>query len=128
MGGDRLMMPTNMAAEGSDKTGMAPDGAGRPKDGTVGEGGAGQGGTQTTRPPPTAAAELRNDDGQTAKSPAKSRRAPPRAAPAAVLAYAALQELRTRRDGRASSARGLHPRRDNLAARRKPAVDRALRR
>jgi phage portal protein BeeE len=46
-GGDRLMMPTNMAAEGSDKSGMAPDGAGRPKDGTVGEGGR-QGGTQTT--------------------------------------------------------------------------------
>jgi HK97 family phage portal protein len=47
-GGDRLMMPTNMAAEGSDKSGMAPDGAGRPKDGTVGENGTGQGGTQTT--------------------------------------------------------------------------------
>lgn len=47
-GGDRLMMPTNMAAEGSNITGQAPDGAGRPKDGTVGVGGAGTGGTQAT--------------------------------------------------------------------------------
>jgi HK97 family phage portal protein len=47
-GGDRLMMPTNMAAEGSNITGAAPDGAGRPKNGTVGAGGAGTGGTQTT--------------------------------------------------------------------------------
>lgn len=47
-GGDKLMMPTNMAAEGSDKSGQAPDGAGRPKDGTVGDGGTGTGGTQAT--------------------------------------------------------------------------------
>ncbi|CAN5576159.1 phage portal protein [soil metagenome] len=47
-GGDKLMMPTNMAAEGSNVTGQAPDGAGRPKDGTVGDGGAGTGGTQAT--------------------------------------------------------------------------------
>lgn len=47
-GGDRLMMPTNMAAEGSNVTGQAPDGAGRPKGGTVGDGGAGTGGTQST--------------------------------------------------------------------------------
>jgi hypothetical protein len=42
------MMPTNMAAEGSDITGAAPDGAGRPAGGTVGAGGAGTGGTQAT--------------------------------------------------------------------------------
>jgi len=47
-GGDRLMMPVNMAAEGSNITGQAPDGAGRPTDGTVGVGGAGTGGTQAT--------------------------------------------------------------------------------
>lgn len=47
-GGDRLMMPTNMAAEGSNISGQAPDGAGRPADGTVGDGGAGTGGTQAT--------------------------------------------------------------------------------
>lgn len=47
-GGDRLMMPTNMAAEGSNITGQAPDGAGRPADGTLGDGGAGTGGTQAT--------------------------------------------------------------------------------
>jgi len=46
--GDRLMMPTNMAAEGSDKTGAAPDGNGRPEAGTVGTGSAGTGGTGTT--------------------------------------------------------------------------------
>jgi hypothetical protein len=42
------MMPTNMAAEGSNITGQAPDGAGRPKNGTVGDGAAGTGGTQAT--------------------------------------------------------------------------------
>lgn len=47
-GGDVLMRPTNMAAEGSDTTGQAPDGNGRPKDGTVGLGGAGTGGTDGT--------------------------------------------------------------------------------
>jgi HK97 family phage portal protein len=47
-GGDRLMMPTNMAAEGSNISGGAPDGAGKPKSGTVGDGGAGTGGTQAT--------------------------------------------------------------------------------
>lgn len=47
-GGDRLMMPTNMAAEGSAVSGDAPDGAGRPKAGTVGDGGAGTGGTAAT--------------------------------------------------------------------------------
>lgn len=47
-GGDRLMMPTNMAAEGSNISGQAPDGAGRPAGGTVGSGGAGTGGTQAT--------------------------------------------------------------------------------
>jgi HK97 family phage portal protein len=47
-GGDRLMMPVNMAAEGSDQTGAAPDGAGRPPGGTVGDGGAGTGGTSAT--------------------------------------------------------------------------------
>lgn len=47
-GGDRLMMPTNMAAEGSQVSGQAPDGAGRPAAGTVGQGGAGTGGTQAT--------------------------------------------------------------------------------
>lgn len=46
--GDRLMMPTNMAAEGSDKTGAAPDDNGRPASGTVGTGAAGTGGTGTT--------------------------------------------------------------------------------
>ena len=51
-GGDRLMMPTNMAAEGSNLSGQAPDGAGHPKAGTVGEGGTGQGGTQTTTQDP----------------------------------------------------------------------------
>lgn len=47
-GGDRLMMPTNMAAEGSNVTGDAPDGNGRPKAGKMGTGGAGTGGTQAT--------------------------------------------------------------------------------
>jgi len=47
-GGDRLMMPTNMAAEGSNISGQAPDGAGSPTAGTVGAGGAGTGGTQAT--------------------------------------------------------------------------------
>lgn len=47
-GGDRLMMPVNMAAEGSNITGEAPDGAGRPKDGTISDGSAGTGGTQKT--------------------------------------------------------------------------------
>jgi len=47
-GGDKLMMPTNMAAEGSDKTGAAPDDNGRPAAGTIGTGSAGTGGTGTT--------------------------------------------------------------------------------
>lgn len=47
-GGDRLMMPTNMAAEGSNISGQAPDGAGRPAGGTIGLGSAGTGGTQAT--------------------------------------------------------------------------------
>jgi HK97 family phage portal protein len=47
-GGDRLMMPTNMAAEGSNISGQGPDGNGRPPKGTVGSGSAGTGGTQTT--------------------------------------------------------------------------------
>jgi HK97 family phage portal protein len=47
-GGDRLMMPTNMAAEGSNISGQAPDGAGRPEGGTVGSGDSGTGGTQAT--------------------------------------------------------------------------------
>lgn len=47
-GGDRLMMPTNMAAEGSNITGDAPDDNGRPKSGTLGTGSAGTGGTQAT--------------------------------------------------------------------------------
>ena len=47
-GGDRLMMPTNMAAEGSNVSGQAPDGAGKPASGTVGAGGAGTGGTAAT--------------------------------------------------------------------------------
>lgn len=47
-GGDRLMMPTNMAAEGSNISGGAPDGAGKPKGGTLGDGGAGTGGTAAT--------------------------------------------------------------------------------
>ncbi|MDE1914733.1 MAG: phage portal protein [Sphingomonadales bacterium] len=47
-GGDRLMMPTNMAAEGSNITGVAPDDNGRPAAGMVGTGDAGTGGTQTT--------------------------------------------------------------------------------
>jgi HK97 family phage portal protein len=47
-GGDKLMMPTNMAAEGSNISGDAPDQNGRPADGTVGVGGAGTGGTQAT--------------------------------------------------------------------------------
>ena len=47
-GGDRLMMPVNMAAEGSNITGQAPDGAGRPMAGTVGDGSAGTGATQGT--------------------------------------------------------------------------------
>lgn len=47
-GGDRLMMPTNMASEGSDTSGAAPDGAGKPKSGTVGDGSAGTGGTAAT--------------------------------------------------------------------------------
>lgn len=48
-GGDTLMKPTNMAAEGSDVTGAAPDGAGKPKSGTVGDGSAGTGGTAATK-------------------------------------------------------------------------------
>lgn len=47
-GGDKLMMPTNMAAEGSAVSGGAADGAGRPKDGTISDAGAGTGGTQAT--------------------------------------------------------------------------------
>lgn len=47
-GGDRLMMPTNMAAEGSQISGGAPDGAGKPKGGTLGDGGAGTGSTAAT--------------------------------------------------------------------------------
>jgi hypothetical protein len=42
------MMPTNMAAEGSATSGQAPDGAGRPKGGTVGLNGSGAGATATT--------------------------------------------------------------------------------
>jgi HK97 family phage portal protein len=53
-GGDRLMMPVNMAAEGSNITGQAPDGAGRPAGGTVGNGAAGTGGTQATEQTPAA--------------------------------------------------------------------------
>ena len=45
---DKLMRPTNMASEGSATSGQAPDGAGRPIDGTVGVGGAGTGGTAAT--------------------------------------------------------------------------------
>ncbi len=40
-GGDQLMFPVNTAALGSDMTGTAPDGAGRPEDGTVPDPGAG---------------------------------------------------------------------------------------
>lgn len=58
-GGDRLMMPTNMAAEGSAVSGHAPDGAGRPKGGTVGDGAAGTGGTAATDQ--TAAEDLAQD-------------------------------------------------------------------
>lgn len=47
-GGDRLMMPTNMAAEGSNITGAAPDNNGAPASGTVGTGSAGTGGTSAT--------------------------------------------------------------------------------
>lgn len=47
-GGDVLMRPTNMASEGSDTSGKAPDGNGRPKDGTVSLGSAGTGGTAAT--------------------------------------------------------------------------------
>ncbi|MGB8603262.1 MAG: phage portal protein [Rhizomicrobium sp.] len=45
-GGDKLLTPSNMAAEGSDITGQAADGAGRPKDGTLSAAGAGTGITQ----------------------------------------------------------------------------------
>lgn len=34
-GADELLMPTNMASDGSQSTGTAPDGAGRPPEGTV---------------------------------------------------------------------------------------------
>jgi HK97 family phage portal protein len=44
-GGDRLMMPVNMAAEGSDISGEKPDGAGNPSAGTISAGNAGTGGT-----------------------------------------------------------------------------------
>ena len=47
-GGDRLLVPTNMAAEGSDITGTAPDGAGRPASGTVTDASAGTGGSANT--------------------------------------------------------------------------------
>lgn len=46
--GNVLMRPTNMAAEGSNITGVAPDGAGRPEGGTVGDGSTGTGATQQT--------------------------------------------------------------------------------
>jgi hypothetical protein len=36
-GGDKLMVPANTAALGSDMTGTAPDGAGRPESGTLPE-------------------------------------------------------------------------------------------
>jgi hypothetical protein len=36
-GGDKLMVPANTAALGSDMTGTSPDGAGRPKGGTLPE-------------------------------------------------------------------------------------------
>jgi HK97 family phage portal protein len=39
-GGDVLLTPVNLAASGSDMTGTAPDGAGRPEDGTVPDPGA----------------------------------------------------------------------------------------
>lgn len=45
-GGDRLLTPTNMAAQGSDITGNAADGAGRPAAGTLSAGSAGTGMTQ----------------------------------------------------------------------------------
>lgn len=47
-GGDKLMMPTNMAADGSNISGQAPDGAGRPKGGTLSTAGAGAGATSDT--------------------------------------------------------------------------------
>jgi phage portal protein BeeE len=39
-GGDVLLRPTNLASAGSDLTGTAPDGAGRPEDGTLPDPGA----------------------------------------------------------------------------------------
>lgn len=41
IGGDELMFPVNVAALGSDLSGAAPDGAGRPEDGTVPDAGLG---------------------------------------------------------------------------------------
>lgn len=45
-GGDNLLVPSNTAALGSDASGTAADSAGRPKDGTVADPGAGTGGEQ----------------------------------------------------------------------------------
>lgn len=42
-GGDELMFPVNTASLGSDMTGTAPDGAGRPESGTLPDGGNGKG-------------------------------------------------------------------------------------
>lgn len=49
-GGDRLMFPVNLGALGSDFTGTAPDGAGRPEEGTLPD--PGTGGMRALLPPP----------------------------------------------------------------------------
>jgi hypothetical protein len=46
-GGDDLMQPVNMAALGSDATGTAPDGAGRPAEGKEPTPGVPTGGADT---------------------------------------------------------------------------------
>lgn len=45
-GGNKLLVPANTAALGSDMTGTAPDGAGRPAEGSIAEPGASTGGDQ----------------------------------------------------------------------------------
>lgn len=47
-GGDVLLRPSNMAASGSDLTGAAADGAGKPQSGTISDASAGTGGTPNT--------------------------------------------------------------------------------
>lgn len=52
-----LLRPQNMASQGSDVSGQAPDGAGRPQDGTITDGSAGTGQTGAGNAEETAEAE-----------------------------------------------------------------------